>query len=62
VQIRALALPAAAYLASDTPVRVHDTPCWWRQGTAWSEPPAGWTPHADRSRRAPARTGALRAA
>ena len=29
---------------------------------SWPEPPAGWTPHADGSRRAPARTGALRAA
>ena len=33
-----------------------------RYGWSWPVPPAGWTPHADGSRRAPARTGALRAA
>jgi hypothetical protein len=38
-------------------------PLTWPEGWWWPEPPAGWTPHADGSRsRAPARTGALRAA
>src|SRR6266536_1449007 len=46
----------------DTPGRVRESRLRCRYGWSWPEPPAGWTPHADGSRRAPARTGALRAA
>ena len=36
--------------------------CPCRYGWSWPEPPAGWTPQHGGSHRAPARTGALRAA